>query len=94
MRLRKSEMSIVASWNFDFTHTLISFKSGLDDVLWLCYMRLHTMAASSADSFVWQYNRHFYTLSVESQLQGKRLRWLGHVFRMPNDRLTKKLFVW
>ncbi len=31
------------------------------------------------------------TLSVESQLQGKRLRWLGHVFRMPNDRLPKKL---
>jgi len=30
------------------------------------------------------------TLSVESQLQGKRLRWLGHVFRMPNDRLPKK----
>ncbi len=25
------------------------------------------------------------TLSVESQLQGKRLRWLGHVFGMPND---------
>ena len=31
------------------------------------------------------------TLSVESQLQGKRLRWLGHVLRMPNDRLPKKL---
>jgi len=31
------------------------------------------------------------TLSVESQLQGKRLRWLGHIFRMPNDRLPKKL---
>ncbi len=31
------------------------------------------------------------TLSVESQLQGKRHRWLGHVFRMPNDRLPKKL---
>jgi len=31
------------------------------------------------------------TLSVESQLQGKRLRWLGHVFRMPNNRLPKKL---
>ena len=31
------------------------------------------------------------TLSVESQLEGKRLRWLGHVFRMPNDRLPKKL---
>ncbi len=31
------------------------------------------------------------TLSVESQLQGKRLGWLGHVFRMPNDRLPKKL---
>ena len=31
------------------------------------------------------------TLSVESQLQGKRLRWLGHVFRMPTDRLPKKL---
>ncbi|DBA66319.1 TPA: hypothetical protein ACH3X2_14336 [Trebouxia sp. C0005] len=27
------------------------------------------------------------TLSVESQLQGKRLGWLGHVFRMPEDRL-------
>ncbi len=33
------------------------------------------------------------TLSVESQLQGKRLRWLGHVLRMPNDRLPKKLLV-
>jgi len=31
------------------------------------------------------------TLSVESQLQGKRLRWLGHVCRMLNDRLPKKL---
>ena len=31
------------------------------------------------------------TLSVESQLQGKRLSWLGHVFRMPDDRLPKKL---
>ena len=31
------------------------------------------------------------TLSVESQLQGKRLRWLGHIFRMPNDRMLKKL---
>ena len=30
-------------------------------------------------------------LSVESQLQGKRLRWLGLVFRMPDDRLPKKL---
>ena len=27
------------------------------------------------------------TLSVESQLQGKRLRWLGRVFRMLNDRM-------
>ena len=24
-------------------------------------------------------------LAAESQLQGKRLRWLGHVFRMPNN---------
>ena len=31
------------------------------------------------------------TLSLNSQLQGKRLRWLGHLFRMPNDRLPKKL---
>ena len=31
------------------------------------------------------------TMSVESQLQGKKLRWLGHVFRMPKDRLPKKL---
>ena len=31
------------------------------------------------------------TFSVESQLQSKRLRWLGHVFRMSNDRLPKKL---
>ncbi len=30
-------------------------------------------------------------LFVESQLQGKRLRWLGHVFRMPNGGLPKKL---
>jgi len=28
---------------------------------------------------------------VESQLHGKRLRWLGHVFRMPDDRLPEKL---
>jgi hypothetical protein len=26
------------------------------------------------------------TLSAKSQLQGKRLRWLGQVFRMPNDK--------
>ena len=32
-----------------------------------------------------------HTLSVESQLQGKRLRWPGHVFRMPNNELPKKL---
>ena len=31
------------------------------------------------------------TLSVESQLQSKKLRWLGHVFRMPNNTLPKKL---
>ena len=31
------------------------------------------------------------TFSVESQLQSKRLRWLGHMFRMPDDRLPKKL---
>ena len=31
------------------------------------------------------------TLSVESQLQSKRLRWLGHVFRMPHNTLPKKL---
>ncbi len=31
------------------------------------------------------------TISVESQLQSKILRWLGHVFRMPNDRAPRKL---
>ena len=31
------------------------------------------------------------TSSVESQLRSKRLRWLGHIFRIPNDRLPKKL---
>ena len=31
------------------------------------------------------------TFSEESQLQSKRLRWLGHMFRMPDDRLPKKL---
>ena len=31
------------------------------------------------------------TSSVESQLRSKRLRWLGHTFRMPNDRLLKTL---
>ena len=35
---------------------------------------------------------HQYTVFyIQSQLQGKRLRWLGHVFRMPNDRLPTKL---
>ncbi len=33
------------------------------------------------------------TMSAESQLQGKQLRWLGHVFRMLNDRLPKKFLV-
>ena len=32
------------------------------------------------------------TISVEPQLQGKRDRWLGCVFRMPNDELPKKLW--
>ena len=31
------------------------------------------------------------TLSVQSQLQSKRLRWLGYIFRMSNDTLPKKL---
>ena len=31
------------------------------------------------------------TSPVESQLRSKRLRWLGHTVRMPNDRLPKKL---
>ena len=31
------------------------------------------------------------TSSVESQLQSNSLRWLGHTFRMPNDRLPKQL---
>ena len=31
------------------------------------------------------------TLSVESQLQSRRLWWLGHVLGMHNDRLPKKL---
>ena len=31
------------------------------------------------------------TCSVESQLQSKILRWLGHVFRMSNDRAPRKL---
>ena len=31
------------------------------------------------------------TFSVESQLQSKRLRWLGHMFRMHVERLPKKL---
>jgi len=31
------------------------------------------------------------TPSVKSQLQSKKLGWLGHVFRMLNDRLPKKL---
>jgi len=30
------------------------------------------------------------TFSVGSQLQSNRLRWLGHIFKMPNDRLPKK----
>ncbi len=33
------------------------------------------------------------TLSVELQLQGKILRWLGHVFQMHNNRLPKKLLL-
>ena len=28
---------------------------------------------------------------MESQLQGKRLRWLGHVFKVPKDRLLMEL---
>ena len=37
--------------------------------------------------FLWK----FYTFSVESQLQSKRFRWLGHSLRMPDDRLSKKV---
>jgi len=32
-----------------------------------------------------------HTLPVESLLQGTSLRWLGHDFRRPNNRLPKKL---
>ena len=31
------------------------------------------------------------TLSVESQLQSNRLRWLGHTFRIPGNTLPKEL---
>ena len=31
------------------------------------------------------------TFSVESQLRSKRLRWYGHVCRMPDTRLPKKV---
>ena len=34
------------------------------------------------------------TFSVESHLQSKRLRQLGHIFRMPDHTLPKKLFAW
>ena len=45
------------------------------------------------DSALWWQltTRAHHKISVESQLQGERLRWLGHVFRMPNDRLPQKL---
>ena len=33
------------------------------------------------------------TLSVESPVQKQRLRWLGHVFQMPKDRLPNRLFI-
>ena len=32
-----------------------------------------------------------HTISVESQLKTKRLRWFGHVCRMPDTRLPKKV---
>ena len=32
-----------------------------------------------------------FPFSLESQLQSKILRWLGHMFSMPDDRLPKKL---
>lgn len=28
---------------------------------------------------------------MKSELQGKRLTWLGHAFRVPNNRYCKKL---
>ena len=31
------------------------------------------------------------TFFAEPQLQSKRLRWLGHIFKMPNDRLPNML---
>ena len=31
------------------------------------------------------------TLSAGSQLQGKRLRWLGHIYKMPNGTMPEKL---
>ena len=31
------------------------------------------------------------TLSVKSQLQSKRVGWLGYLFMMPDDRLPKKM---
>ena len=33
------------------------------------------------------------TFCAEPQLQGKRLRWLGYIFRIPHNRLPKKLLL-
>jgi len=50
---------------------------------------IHKPNTCNTFSLSWRYN----TFPVNSQLQSKRLRWLGRFFRMPNDRLLKKLLV-
>jgi len=68
------------------------FAAALLPLFWkeICSLGLSVGATSNNWTCMCTLNR-CNALSVESQLQSKRLRWLGHTFRMSDCRLPKKL---
>jgi hypothetical protein len=86
------ELSIVLGFHCICQRSCCRFAAALLPLFWreTCSFGLSVGATSNLRTCMCTLNR-CNTLSVECQLQSKRFRWLGHVFRMPNDRLPKKL---